>query len=308
MRKTSVCSSPRSIDSYLKAIARYPVLAAEEERRLAREYRRDGDTRAAHRLVTANLRFVVMVANRYRSYGLRLPDLVQEGNIGLLVATQRFDPDKGFRLVSYAIWWIRACIQAHVLESWSLVKLGTTRAQRKLFFSLARARREIERLSGTTGEAAEAAAIAEHLQVARRDVEEMTHRMDGRDFSLDAPLGDEGDGATHLDLVAGTAPPQDQELCSAEERAMVRKRLDEALGELDVRERYLVEARFMSDEPMSLTAVGEHFGCSRERVRQLEARARGKLKQRLQPLALELAWPTGGGRRRGEKASGVTRA
>jgi len=271
------------MEQYLKEISRYPLLSIEEELRLARAFRGDGDTRAAHELVTANLRFVVKVAWGYRSYGLRVSDLVQEGNIGLMKAVQKFDPDMGIRLISYAVWWIRAYIQNYILRSWSLVKLGTTQAQRKLFFSLARARREVER----AGAAADPALrIAQKLRVQLEDVRDMEQRLEGRDLSLDAPVGESG--ASHLELLPGRLPAQDDALSSAEESHMVAGSVGVALSLLDERERFIVERRLMADHPATLKDLGEHFGFSRERARQLEIRARQKLRHALRPLSAGL--------------------
>jgi RNA polymerase sigma-32 factor len=296
MKREPVASAPSSLEIYLSEINRFALLSVEEEQELARSYRAKGDTRCAHRLVTANLRFVVKVAYEYRSYGFKMADLIQEGNIGLMKAVQKFDPDKGIRLISYAVWWIRAYIQNFILRSWSLVKLGTTQAQRKLFFSLARTRRELDRASaeeGAAGDSADASAIARKLNVKAGEVEEMTQRMEGRDLSLDAPLGDEG-GYTHVDFVAGQAPTQDRELSSVQEASLVQGRIGGALAQLDARERFIIEQRVMSDRPMTLKDLGEHFGFSRERARQLEIRAKDKLKLALQALALEIDWPTTG--------------
>src|SRR5512133_3737229 len=207
-------TTPRDpLDLFLAEIRQVPLLTAEEEARLARAWRNDGDPRAAHHLITANLRFVVKVAFEYRSYGLRMADLIQEGNIGLMKAVQKFDPDKEIRLISYAVWWIRAYIQNHILKSWSLVKIGTTQAQRKLFFSLARTRHEIERHSPGAGldrAGIDVDAIARKLRVRPSDVVEMHQRMDGRDLSLDAPVGD--GSSTHLEFTPGDGEPQDEEL------------------------------------------------------------------------------------------------
>jgi RNA polymerase sigma-32 factor len=238
----------------------------------------------------------VKVSYEYRSYGFRMADLIQEGNIGLMKAVQKFDPDKGIRLISYAVWWIRAYIQNYILKSWSLVKLGTTQAQRKLFFSLARTKRELDKLSighGLDSDGANSSKIAKKLKVKPGEVEEMTQRMEGRDLSLDAPLGDDG-GYSHVDFVAGSGPGQDHELSSAQEQSMVTGRIGDALGRLDQRERYIIEQRVMSDKPMTLKELGEHFGFSRERARQLEIRAKEKLKQELHALATEIDWPTDG--------------
>ncbi len=296
MKRQSVSSTTSSLELYLSEINQFPLLTVEEEQRLAREYRSKGDTRAAHRLVTANLRFVVKVSYEYRSYGFKMADLIQEGNIGLMKAVQKFDPDKGIRLISYAVWWIRAYIQNYILKSWSLVKLGTTQAQRKLFFSLARTKRELDKLSaehGVDSDGQNAAKIAKKLRVKPAEVQEMEQRMEGRDLSLDAPMGDDG-GYTHVDFVVGRGASQDDELSGAEEQQIVTDNVTEALARLDQRERYIIEKRVMSDKPMTLKELGEHFGFSRERARQLEIRAKEKLKQELYGLAVEIDWPTDG--------------
>jgi RNA polymerase sigma-32 factor len=286
--KSLPSSSSGSLAVYLAEINRYPLLTVDEEQRLARQFAKQGDLDAAHRLVTANLRFVVKVAYEYRSYGIKMADLIQEGNIGLMKAVQKFDADKGIRLISYAVWWIRAFIQNYILKSWSLVKLGTTQAQRKLFFSLARTRRELEKL-GTDGEfrATNESAIAKKLRVKPNEVLEMQQRMEGRDLSLDAPMGDDG-GSSHVDFVMDGADLPDSELAEQEERHIVQERVLEALGRLDPRERYIIEMRIMQDKPMTLKELGEHFGFSRERARQLEIRAKAKLESELGELMEEL--------------------
>jgi RNA polymerase sigma-32 factor len=296
MKRATIPSTASSLEVYLSEISRYPLLTVDEEQHLAREFAACGDTRAAHRLVTANLRFVVKVAYEYRSYGFKMSDLIQEGNIGLMKAVQKFDPDKGIRLISYAVWWIRAYIQNYILKSWSLVKLGTTQAQRKLFFSLARTRRELDRTSsehGADSDGRDPDKIAKKLRVKPGEVREMELRMEGRDLSLDAPMGDDG-GYTHVDFVVGDDPSQADELSAVEERRMVSGRVGAALARLDQRERYIIEQRVMSDRPMTLKELGEHFGFSRERARQLEIRAKEKLKQELHALATEIDWPTDG--------------
>jgi RNA polymerase sigma-32 factor len=296
MKQGRSADSATSLEMYLAEINRYALLTAEEEQRLAHEYQRDRDTRAAHALVTANLRFVVKVAYEYRSYGFRMADLIQEGNIGLMKAVQKFDPDKGIRLISYAVWWIRAYIQNHILRSWSLVKLGTTQAQRKLFFSLARTRRELDRTSvehGADSDGRDADKVAKKLKVKAAEVREMELRLEGRDLSLDAPVGDDG-GATHGDFVPSGSVGQDDELSSAQERVMVSGQIEVALGQLDPRERFIIEQRVMSEQPMTLKDLGEHFGFSRERARQLEIRAKQKLRENLQSLAADMDWRTDG--------------
>ncbi len=285
-----------SLEVYLSEINRFPLLTIEEEQRLAREFASGRDTRAAHRLVTANLRFVVKVSYEYRSYGFRMADLIQEGNIGLMKAVQKFDPDKGIRLISYAVWWIRAYIQNYILKSWSLVKLGTTQAQRKLFFSLARTRRELDKTSvehGADSDGRDSSKVASKLRVKTSEVEEMAQRMEGRDLSLDAPMSEDG-GTSHVDFVPASNPGADDELSGQQEQAMVSGRVGAALARLDRRERFIIEQRVMAEQPMTLKELGEHFGFSRERARQLEIRAKEKLKSELHALAIDLDWPTNG--------------
>jgi RNA polymerase sigma-32 factor len=296
MPRQPFSSTANSLELYLSEINRFPLLSVEEEQRLARRFAAEGDTRSAHRLVTANLRFVVKVAFEYRSYGFRMADLIQEGNIGLMKAVQKFDADKGIRLISYAVWWIRAYIQNYILKSWSLVKLGTTQAQRKLFFSLARTKRELDKLSsehGADSDGQDAAKVARKLKVKPSEVREMEQRMDGRDLSLDAPIGEDG-GHTHVDFVASADPGQDDELSGAQEQQLVQGKVGQALARLDRRERYIIEQRVMSERPLTLKELGEHFGFSRERARQLEIRAKEKLRQELQALAIAIDWPTDG--------------
>jgi len=296
MKRTTVPNSSGSLEMYLSEINRYPLLTSGEEQRLAREFVAGADTRVAHRLVTANLRFVVKVAYEYRSYSFKMSDLIQEGNIGLMKAVQKFDPDRGIRLISYAVWWIRAYIQNYILRSWSLVKLGTTQAQRKLFFALARTRRELDRTSalhGADSDGRDAEKIARKLRVKPDEVREMELRMEGRDLSLDAPVGDES-GHAHVDFVASGASFQDEVLGGEQERQVVSGRVGAALGRLDRRERYIIEQRVMAERPMTLKELGEHFGFSRERARQLEIRAKQKLRGELQALAAEIDWPTDG--------------
>jgi RNA polymerase sigma-32 factor len=216
-----------------------------------------------------------------------MADLIQEGNIGLMKAVQKFDPDKGIRLISYAVWWIRAYIQNYILKSWSLVKLGTTQAQRKLFFSLARTRRELEKMNQGDGTLINVDAIAQRLRVKPTEVREMEQRMGGRDLSLDAPMGEDG-GNTHMDFVVSNGTSQDDEFAGKEEAGIINSRVQTALRRLDPRERFIIQQRVMNDRPMTLKELGEHFGFSRERARQLEIRAKDKLKNELQQLMTEM--------------------
>jgi RNA polymerase sigma-32 factor len=287
MKLANLPSSSGSLAMYMSEISQFPLLTQEEEQRLARVYRKSGTLRAGHVLVTSNLRFVMKVAYEYRSYGLKMSDLIQEGNLGLIKAVEKFDPNKDIRLISYAVWWIRAYIQNYILKNWSLVKLGTTQAQRKLFFSLARTKRELEKLSASSGQVVEASEIARRLKVKTTEVQEMEQRLDGRDLSLDAPMGDDG-GNSHVDFVAGHEAPQDEAFSTKEERELVTSKVELALMRLDPRERFIIEKRAMSDAPMSLKEIGEHFGFSRERARQLELRAKEKLRQELSQLADDL--------------------
>jgi RNA polymerase sigma-32 factor len=261
------------------------LLSVQQEQELARRFR-SGDYAAGHQLVTANLRFAVKVAYEYRSYGIKVSDLIQEANIGLMKAVQKFDPDKGIRLISYAVWWIRAYIQNYILKSWSLVKIGTTQAQRKLFFALARTRRELEKLGNGEAHIVDAEEIARKLNVKATDVREMEQRMGGRDLSLDAPIGEEGD-TTHLDFVESETVSQADEVADRQEADITRARVRLAMQRLDPRERFIIEQRIMGDTEMTLSELGEHFGFSRERARQLEIRAKDKLKAALAELMAE---------------------
>jgi RNA polymerase sigma-32 factor len=275
-----------SLTSYLSEINKYSLLTVDEEQKLARRFRR-GDLLAGHKLVTSNLRFVVKVAYESRSYGIKMSDLIQEGNIGLMKAVQKFDPDKEIRLISYAVWWIRAYIQNYILKSWSLVKLGTTQAQRKLFFSLARTRRELEKYNHSEPSLTNAEEIARRLRVKPAEVREMEQRMGGRDLTLDAPIGEDGMN-THVDFIASPTAGQDDEFAAKEQAGIVRVRVEMALRRLDPREHFIIQRRVMNERPMTLKQLGEHFGFSRERARQLEIRAKEKLKNELATLMAEV--------------------
>jgi len=268
-------SSSNSFSIYVSEIGRYPLVDAEQEQRLAREYRRTGDRRIAQQLVTSNLRFVVKVASEYRGYGLPPADLVQEGNLGLMKAVEKFDPRRGFRLISYAVWWIRAYIQNYILRSWSLVKLGTTQVQRRLFFSLARAKREIERLSGPDASQDRIEVLARELRATPQEITEMEQRMSGHDLSLDAPIED--GGPPHLDLVPCSEQPVDEKVAEAQDAKLLADRIADSMARLDSRERYIIERRTLDEQPATFKALGDYFGISRERARQLELRAHEKL-------------------------------
>lgn len=274
MSEISLPLIPDSFELYMAQIQRFPLLGREEERELARHWRKGGDLGAAHRLICANLRFVVKIAREYNQYGMRLADLVQEGNIGLMTAVKKFDPERGIRLISYAVWWIRAYIQGYIIRSWSLVKIGTTQAQKRLFFKLSQARDAIMRLSGD----ADADEIAKALDVRGRDVEEMSQRLARRDTSLDVDLT-EGEDYSLLDTLADERDNQEDLLIRHQEEEQLSQRVQMALARLNERERHIVHERILCDQPLTLQELAEHYGISRERVRQLEANALGKLKE-----------------------------
>jgi RNA polymerase sigma-32 factor len=274
-----------AMDRYVGEINRTSLLSREQEMELARRYVEHDDLQAAHKLVVANLRFVVKIAHEYRGYGLKLLDLVQEGNIGLMMAVKKFDPDKGYRLISYAVWWIRAYIQSFIMRSWSLVKLGTTQAQRKLFFKLRSEREKADRAAGA-GEFASTRELAERLSVEEADILDMEMRLGARDFSLDVDL-QEGGRQTHLDLLVGGETSQEDHFATEEARHLLRGKVHEAMEHLNEKERYIVENRLMTDEPKTLQEIGRHFSISRERARQIEGNVIRKMRQALAGSGLE---------------------
>ena len=277
-------SSPDSLRRYLAELKDYEPLSPKEERKLARQFRA-GNLRAGQQLVIANLRFVVKIAREYRSYGIALGDLIQEGNLGLIKAVQKFDPSKKIRLISYAVWWIRAYVQDHILRNWSLVKLGTTQAQRKMFYSLARTRRYLENHSGEH-EQCSLEKIARVLNVSPAAVEEMQQRMKRGDVSLEGRVGRDGEGdeAPPAHFLSSPEMSQDDKYAKEEEAKMIRENVRSAVSRLDRRERYIIEQRAMADRPITLTRLGEYFGFSRERARQIEIRAKKKLRNHLEEL------------------------
>jgi RNA polymerase sigma-32 factor len=262
-----------SFEHYMSRIRQFALLDREEEHALAVRYHEEGDLEAAHKLICANLRFVVKIANEYRSYGLRLADLVQEGNIGLMMAVKKFDPQRGLRLITYAVWWIRATIQSYILRSWSLVKIGTTQAQKKLFYKLGQTRAALQRLAGGDG----TAEIAAELSVRSEEVEEMTMRMAARDASLDLELT-EGEGYSLLDTLADERPSQEEVLMKSQEESLLSFRVKNALSGLNDRERRIVHDRILCDAPRTLQELADDYGISRERIRQLEKNALAKLR------------------------------
>ncbi len=267
-----------SLATYLREINKFPLLSVQEEQDLAIRYRETGDVEAAHKLVVSNLRFVVKVAYEYSAYGLRMADLVQEGNIGLMQAVKKFDPQKGYRLISYAVWWIRAMIQNYILKSWSLVKIGTTQAQRKLFYKLAQTKRALSRFVGESPHLSEQAqqSIAKVLNVRSEDVGEMEVRMKGRDASLNVPLHEDSSD-THLEMLS-SSDNQEEAFGKQEIQTHLKGEIQQALMGLNDKERFIVEKRLMTDEPLTLQEIGDRYHISRERARQLEERAKKKIR------------------------------
>ena len=262
-----------TLDLYIAEINRFPLLSAEEEFKIAVRLKKYNDMEAAEKLIVSNLRFVVKIAHEYRNYGFKLADLIQEGNIGLIHAVKKFDPYKGYRLISYAVWWIRAYIQNYLIRSWSIVKIGTTQAQRKLFFKLSQAKKELETLSKKNPEFAE---IAESLGVKGSEVAEMDLRLGSRDVSLHEFIGDDGDN-THIDFLAYEGDNQETALIKSEERSLVQKNIAGALANLTERESYISVNRLMADNPESLQEIGNRFNITRERARQIEKQALKKV-------------------------------
>ncbi len=264
-----------SMESYLAQINQFPLLTREEEFKLAVKYRKYNDIEAAQQLITSNLRFVVKVAFEYKSYGVKLQDLIQEGNIGLMMAVKKFNPYKGYRFISYAIWWIRAYIQNFIIKTWSLVKIGTTQAQKKLFYKIGKVRKALE--SGGADEK-KYERLAKDLDVAKEDIVEMEQRMSSRDLSLDAPF-DEGQELTHLELLREDSLNQEEAIAQEEEKKIREREVQNAMKRLNEKEVYVIKNRIMSEEPQTLQEIGDHLKLSRERVRQIESEALKKLKR-----------------------------
>jgi RNA polymerase sigma-32 factor len=261
---------------YLEEIRRFPMLEPQEEFMLAKRWRGQGDREAVDRLVTSHLRLVTKIAMGYRGYGLPIAEVISEGNVGLMNAVKRFEPEKGFRLSTYAMWWIRASIQEYVLRSWSLVKIGTTANQKKLFFNLRKAKSEISALEEGDLRPDQVKLIAKRVGVTERDVIQMNGRLGG-DASLNTPIRDDGDSGEWQDWLVDDTPSQERVLLETEDFDIRRKALSEALTVLNNRERRIFEARRLTDEPITLEELAEEFGVSRERVRQIEVRAFEKM-------------------------------
>ena len=267
------------LQRYLTEIRKFPMLEPQDEYMLAKRWREHGDREAAQKLITSHLRLVAKIAMGYRGYGLPIGEVISEGNVGLMQAVKRFEPDKGFRLATYAMWWIRASIQEYILRSWSLVKMGTTASQKKLFFNLRKAKSQISALEDGDLRPDQVATIARRLGVPEQDVVDMNRRMSG-DASLNAPLRDDGDGGGEWqDWLADTSESQESIVADQEEAGNRHAALRQALGVLNDRERRIFEARRLSDDPVTLEELSTEFGVSRERVRQIEVRAFEKVQK-----------------------------
>jgi RNA polymerase sigma-32 factor len=277
-----------SLSRYLAEIRQFPMLEPEEEFVLAKNWQEHGDVKAAHRLVTSHLRLVAKIATGYRGYGLPLNEIISEGNVGLMQAVKRFDPDRGFRLATYAMWWIRASIQEYILHSWSLVKLGTTAAQKKLFFNLRKLKGQMQAIDDGDLRPETVKAIAERLEVAESDVVEMNRRMAGADHSLNVPL--RGDTETQWqDWLVDDSASQESTVADADEYDHRMSLLHRAMKVLNDRERHILSERRLQDEPTTLEALSAQYGISRERVRQIEVRAFEKLQRVIKGLEVEQA-------------------
>tara|TARA_R110000868_G_scaffold331140_2_gene592128 strand:- start:10129 stop:11016 length:888 start_codon:yes stop_codon:yes gene_type:complete len=285
----SISLSPeQGLSRYLAEIRRFPMLEKDEEFMLGKRWREHEDAGAAERLVTSHLRLVAKIAMGYRGYGLPIAEVISEGNVGLMQAVKKFDPEKGFRLATYAMWWIRASIQEYVLRSWSLVKMGTTAAQKKLFFNLRRMKSQMQALDEGDLKPDQAQAIATKLGVTTDEVMSMNGRLSGPDASLNAPLrGTEGEGQWQDWLSDDTAESQEDELVETDEFDTRMQLLQSAMGELNEREQHILQQRRLSEEPQTLEELADHFGVSRERIRQIEVRAFEKLQKAMKSMAAE---------------------
>jgi RNA polymerase sigma-32 factor len=269
---------------YLEEIRRFPMLEPQEEYMLAKSWREHGDRDAAHRLVTSHLRLVARIAMGYRGYGLPIGEVVSEGNVGLMQAVKRFDPDKGFRLATYAMWWIRAAIQEYILRSWSLVKMGTTAAQKKLFFNLRKIKGQLKALEEGDLRPDQVKRIATQLGVTEEDVVSMNRRLAG-DSSLNAPVRNDSESGEWQDWLVDETMDQETALAESEEADRRRGMLNNALKSLNERERRVFEARRLAEDPLTLEELSSEFGVSRERIRQIEVRAFEKVQKAVQKAA-----------------------
>ncbi|MDB5482907.1 MAG: polymerase, sigma 32 subunit, RpoH [Caulobacteraceae bacterium] len=283
----AVMSPDGGLSRYLSEIRKFPMLAKDEEFMLAKRWQEHEDPDAAHRLVTSHLRLVAKIAMGYRGYGLPIGEVISEGNVGLMQAVKKFEPDKGFRLATYAMWWIRASIQEYILRSWSLVKMGTTAAQKKLFFNLRKAKSEISALEEGDLRPEQVSAIATKLGVLDSEVISMNRRLSGPDASLNAPLRADSENEWQDWLEDKEQVSQETRLAEDEEKSIRMSLLEEAMTELTDRERHILTERRLKDDPTTLETLASEYGVSRERVRQIEVRAFEKLQRAMKAAAQE---------------------
>ena len=281
----SVMSPDGGLSRYLTEIRKFPMLAKDEEFMLAKRWQEHEDPEAAHRMVTSHLRLVAKIAMGYRGYGLPIGEVISEGNVGLMQAVKKFEPDKGFRLATYAMWWIRASIQEYILRSWSLVKMGTTAAQKKLFFNLRKAKSQISAFQDGDLRPEQVSEIATKLGVLNEEVISMNRRLSGPDASLNAPLRVDGDSEWQDWLEDEGAVSQETQVADKQERSIRMSLLESAMSELTDRERHILTERRLKDDPTTLEDLATHYGVSRERVRQIEVRAFEKLQKSMMAAA-----------------------
>ena len=275
-----VLSSEGNLSIYLQEIKKFPILTAEEEYMLAKRYKEHGDTEAAHKLVTSHLRLVAKIAMGYRGYGLPVTDLISEGNVGIMQAVKKFDPERGFRLATYAMWWIRAQIQEYVLHSWSLVKIGTTAAQKKLFFNLRKLKNQLSSIDTGNLSPENAREIASRLNVKEAEVLDMDNRLFSGDQSLNVQVGEEGD-TEWQDMLVDSNDTQDKILANSNELTFRKKIFEQALEVLNDREKEIITLRKLKEKPIKLEELSKKFNISRERVRQIEEKAFEKLQKQV---------------------------
>ena len=275
-----VLSSEGNLSIYLQEIKKFPILTAEEEYMLAKRYKEHGDTEAAHKLVTSHLRLVAKIAMGYRGYGLPVTDLISEGNVGIMQAVKKFDPERGFRLATYAMWWIRAQIQEYVLHSWSLVKIGTTAAQKKLFFNLRKLKNQLSSIDTGNLSPENAREIASRLNVKEAEVLDMDNRLFSGDQSLNVQIGEEGD-TEWQDMLVDSNDTQDNILANSNELSFRKKIFEQALEVLNDREKEIISLRKLKNKPVKLEELSKKFNISRERVRQIEEKAFEKLQKQV---------------------------
>ena len=283
----AVMSPEGGLSRYLSEIRKFPMLAKDQEFMLAKRWQEHQDPDAAHQLVTSHLRLVAKIAMGYRGYGLPIGEVISEGNVGLMQAVKKFDPDKGFRLATYAMWWIRASIQEYILRSWSLVKMGTTAAQKKLFFNLRKAKSEIEALQEGDLRPDQVSQIATKLGVLDEEVVSMNRRLAGGDASLNSPMRADSESEWQDWLVDDTTPSQESVVAESQEMNLRMSLLEAAMTELTDRERHILTERRLKDEPTTLEDLASEYGVSRERVRQIEVRAFEKLQKSMRAAAAE---------------------